>query len=393
MHTVIVGGGFAGVKAALEISKKQLGKITLISDQPHFLHHATLYATATGRSTSESVVPLSDMFADHHDVDVVLDSMESIDAKNHIVHGKEQTYHYDNLIIAVGVVTTYFGIKGMDKHSFGIKTLDEVNEFKKHIKSEILSDKKLDTNYVIIGAGPTGVELAGALQAYLLELCDTHMVKHAGVNITLVEAAPKILPRSSDTASKKVQKRLEKLGVTVLVSHKVEALSDRTIMIDGKRIPTHTAVWTSGVANHPFFATQPEIFTLLEKGPRPVIVDDHMQAYEDIYVLGDNAAVPNAGVAWTALRSAIFIADHLARKMTQRPFKKYHYPKPTESFPIGDGWAYTEWRGIYASGRTGYLLRRFMEKKNYLALLPRTQAVGAWKSHTIRESDLVTDTN
>ncbi len=387
MHTVIVGGGFAGVTAALELSKKQLGKITLISDQPYFLHHATLYATATGRSIHESVVDLEDMFAEYHDIDVVIDTMTKIDADKHIVfgaHGKK--YIYDNLVIGIGVVTTYFGINGMADHSYGIKTLNEVNAFKDHIKSEVLADKHLDKNYVVIGAGPTGIELAGALQSYLLELKDRYMTK-GKINITLVEAAPKILPRSSNTASKKVQKRLEDLGVKVLVNHKVEALTDDYIMIEGKKVPTHTAVWTSGVANHPFFGQHPDIFTLLDRGPRPVIVDDHMQAYKDIYVLGDNAAVPNAGVAWTAVRSARFVADHLARKITQRPFKKYHYPKPAESFPIGDGWAYTEWRGIYAAGKTGYLIRRLMELKNYRALLPYDQAIAAWRSHTIREAE------
>lgn len=92
MHTVIVGGGFAGVKAALELSKKQLGRITLISDEPYFLHHATLYATATGRETKESVVSLEDAFATHHDVDVVLDSMISIDHDRRLVVGKKSQY-------------------------------------------------------------------------------------------------------------------------------------------------------------------------------------------------------------------------------------------------------------------------------------------------------------
>lgn len=387
MHTVIVGGGFAGVTAALELSKKQLGKITLISDQPYFLHHATLYATATGRSINESIVDLDDMFAEYHDIDVIIDTMTGLDADKHLVLGADgKKYNYDNLVISIGVVTTYFGIDGMADHSYGIKTLNEVNAFKDHIKSEVLADKHLDKNYIVIGAGPTGVELAGALQSYLRELADRYMTK-GKINITLVEAAPKILPRSSNTASKKVQKRLEDLGVKVLVNHKVEALKDDHILIEGKKVPTHTAIWTSGVANHPFFGQHPDIFTLLDRGPRPVIVDDQMQAYKDIYVLGDNAAVPNAGVAWTAIRSARFIADHLARKITQRPFKKYHYPKPAESFPIGDGWAYTEWRGIYAIGKTGYLIRRLMEFKNYRALLPYDQAVAAWRSHTVREAE------
>lgn len=388
MHTVIVGGGFAGVKAALEISKRQLGKVTLISDQPHFLHHATLYATATGRSEDESVIMLEDIFAKHHDVDVVFDTMVGLDADKHVVVGEKGKYVYDNLIIAIGMVTTYFGIKGMSEHSFGIKTLAEVAEFKEHIKDAVLDDKKLDKNYVVIGAGPTGVELAGALQLYLQELVESHMLKKSSVNITLVEAAPKILPRSSNTASKKVQKRLEKLGVKVLVNHKVEALSDNSIIIDGKKIPTKTAIWTSGVSNNPFFAKFQQYFTLLDRGPRPVVVDDQLQAYPDVYVLGDNAAIEYGGVATTALQTAAFIADHLARKMTQRPFKKFAAVKAPEMLPIGDGWAYYEHRGVYAAGKLGHFLRRRFERKNYSVFLPETQAEAAWRAHDVRDTNL-----
>lgn len=387
MHTVIVGGGFGGVTAALELSKRQLGKITLISDQTHFLHHATLYATATGRSVNESVVPLEDIFAQHHDVEVVHDTMVSLDADAHVVKGEDKEYHYDNLVIAIGVVTTYFGIDGMAQHSYGIKTLNEVMAFKEHIRAEILEDKKLDKNYVIVGGGPTGVELAGALQSYLKELADAYMIKNANINITLVEAAPRLLPRSSKTASRKVHKRLEKIGVKVLVDHKVEAADGGHIVVDGESVETHTIVWTSGVSNHPFFSQHPQYFTCSDKGPRAVIVDDQLQAYKDIYVLGDNASTPNAGVAWTAIHGAQFVADHLARKLTQRPFKKYKFPKPAESYPIGEGWAYTEWKGVYAAGRLGYLLRRYMERKNYLALLPKDQAIGAWKAHDIRADE------
>ena len=91
MNVVIVGGGFGGVKAALELSKRHIGKITLISDQPYFLHHATLYATATGRDSAESIISLTDIFAAHPSVTVVLDTVKSIDtARKLIIGGKKQ---------------------------------------------------------------------------------------------------------------------------------------------------------------------------------------------------------------------------------------------------------------------------------------------------------------
>jgi NADH dehydrogenase len=380
MHTVIVGGGFAGVKAALELSKKQLGRITLISDEPYFLHHASLYGTATGRDVSASVVRLDDIFASYHDVDVVQDRMKSIDPLRKLVICDKKQFNYDQLIIAIGAVTTYFGIIGMAKHSYGIKTLDEVKAFKDHLHKEIAEDHHMDKNYVINGAGPTGVELAGAMAGYLRRIAEAHHVKRAKISIKLVEAAPRILPRLSKTASDKVQKRLESLGVTVLTDHKVDALGDEFLTVDGKKIPTETAIWTSGVANHPFFSEHPDYFRLSKN--RRVEVNQYLEAYDNIYVLGDNANTPYTGLAWTALHDAIFVADHLARRAAHRPLHEYHPRRFSASVPVGDNWAYVEKYGIYVSGRTGYMARRLIELAGLRSLLPYNQALSAWHAHT-----------
>jgi NADH dehydrogenase len=386
MHTVIVGGGFAGVRAALELSKKQLGKITLISDAPYFLYHASLYATATGRDAAASVVSLDDIFAAHHDVEVVQDLMTSIDPRRRLVIGKKKQYPYDNVIIAIGVVTTYFGIKGMDKHSYGIKTLNEVREFKQHLHDVIATDGHMDKNYVVIGGGLTGVELAGAMARYLREIAEAHTIKNAKVAITLVEAAPRLVPRLSETAGKKIQARLESLGVKVLTSHKVEALDAKTLIVDGKKVPTETAVWTSGVMNNPFFNEHDHYFRIAKNGR--VEVDAYLQAFEDIHVIGDNANTKYTGTARTALYDAKFIADHLARKATRRKLKHYKPALYADSVPVGDGWSYIEKFGIYVTGRTGQMVRRMIELSALKSLLPYNQALNAWHAHFDREEEL-----
>lgn len=385
MHTVIVGGGFAGVKAALELSKKNIGKVTLVSNEPYFLHHATLYATATGRAKQESVASLKDIFETHANVTVVHDSMKSIDVTRQLVIGDRKSYKYDNLIIAIGMVTTFFNIEGMAAHSFGIKTLDEVREFKQHLHEELSTDRHLDKNYVIVGAGPTGVELAGALKVYLERIARAHHIKRARAHVTLVEAAPRILPRSSKTASRKVQKRLEDMGIKVLTNHKVNALDDDYILIDGKKTPTKTVVWTSGVANHPFFSKHTDIFELSPNGR--VVVDEHLQAHDNIYVIGDNAATKNSGLAWTALSNAKFVADHLARKYSDRHLPAAPDKAPPSGIPVGESWAYVEWKGMYLAGRFGHYARRMIELYGYNALLPYSESIVAWRAHNIFEED------
>lgn len=385
MHTVIVGGGFAGVKAALELSKRHLGKITLISDEAHFLHHATLYATATGRNMAESVVPLNELFANHKNVTVVRDTLTSIDPVRKLAVGTQKNYEYDTLVLALGSVTSFFGIDGVAKNAFGIKTLEEVKKFNKHIRDEIIADRHLDKNYFIIGAGATGIELAGALHEYLEHLSVVHQVTRAKINITIVEAAPRILPRLSTTASRVVGKRLKAIGIKVLVNHTVEALGRDVITIDGKKVPTETAVWTSGVANNPFFAKHTDYFKLAPNGR--VEVNQYLEAYRDIYVLGDNNIVKYSGMAWPALNQATFVADHLARKKSGRPLVAFRPSAPPSGIPVGEGWAYVEWHGVYAAGLTGHFIRRRMELRGYKQLLPYKSAVAAWRAHDIPEID------
>ena len=385
MHTVIVGGGFAGIKAALEISKRKLGKVTLISDEDHFLHHATLYATATGKSIAESVVPLNELFAGNPDVTVVRDRLKSVDTTRKIAKCDTKSFEYDKLILAIGSVTTFFGIKGIAKHAFGIKTLDEVTEFNAHIKDEIIKNRRLDKNYVIVGAGATGVELAGALHEYLEHLSIVHQVPRPRIRITIVEAAPRILPRMSKTASRIVSKRLKEIGVKVLVNHKVEQLHEDYITIEGKTVPTETVVWTSGVANNPFFTENAELFHLAPNGR--VEVNQYLEAARDIFVLGDNNTVKYSGMAWPALNQATFVAKHLARLASKQPLTAFRPAQPPSGIPVGANWAYVEWHGIYADGLAGHFIRRRMELHGYKQLLPRQIAVAAWRAHDIPEID------
>ena len=384
MHVVVVGGGFAGVKAALELSKRQVGKITLISDEDYFLHHATLYATATGKDYAESVIPLKDIFESHPAVTVVKDRMTSLDPTRRLVIGDVTQYHYDNLIIAVGSVTTYFGIEGMAEHSYGIKSLDEISKFHDHIHKEVV-EKKLDKEYFVIGAGPTGIELAGALNEHLKHLAKSNRLENSRAKVTLVEAAPRIAPRSSATAAKIISKRLKEQGIRVLVNHKVNALDENGITIDGKKVETSTAVWTSGVGNNPFFKAHEHLFKLAPNGR--VNVNPHLEAIPHVYVLGDNNTVKYSGMAWPAMHQATYVAKHLSRLVTKLPHGAYHPRSVMSGLPVGENWGYVEWLGLYVSGKTGYKVRRWMELHGYKQILPKAQAIAIWRAHDIAEVD------
>ena len=135
---MIIGGGFGGIRAALRLSEDKTNEITLISDRPTFQYYPTLYSSATGHSHLESWAPLGEIFADKANVKVFIDTIESLQAGEKTVRGKSGTvYHYDTLIMALGVVTTYFGIPGLETFAYGIKSEEEIKKLKQRLFIDI----------------------------------------------------------------------------------------------------------------------------------------------------------------------------------------------------------------------------------------------------------------
>jgi len=380
MNITIVGGGFGGIKAALELSKKKTNDITLISNTEYFQYYPALYSTATGHSYKESWVALQRIFRKAKNVRIVEDTIETITPSESIISGKSgRVYKYDNIIFALGSVTTYFGIEGLETHAYGIKSESEVRALQKHLIEEMSDGSDDEKNYVIIGAGPTGVELAGALGEYLNVLRKKYNVKNEQLpGIRLIEAAPRVLPRMSEKASATAQKQLEKLGIDVQLGRKVERETADALIIDGKPLSSHTVIWTSGVANAPFYQANAEHFQVNERGK--VIVDEFMRAAPHIYVIGDNAATPYAGLAQTALHDALFVAKHLSGSG-----KKYKVVLPPSVIPIGHGWALFEWKKLRLSGLVGSMLRNAADVIGYHDILPIGWAIGTWRAGKKRE--------
>lgn len=386
MNITIVGGGFGGVKTALELAKDPGNHVTLITDKPDFQYYPALYSAATGHSHLESWVPLGEIFAGKHNIHVHIDTITSIDPAKKELRGESGTkYMYEHCVLALGVTTTYFGIEGLDTYAYGIKSAEEIKRLKQHLYEDIAERHSMDKHYVVIGAGPTGVELAAALGSYIQTLCDHYGVEGAAPTINLIEAAPRILPRMSEAASRIVHRRLEKLGVQVQTGQTVESATAKHIMVGGKPISSRTVIWTAGVTNHPFYKQNAKHFCFAPNGR--VTVDAYMQAAPDVYVIGDNAATPFTGLAQTALHDALFVAGNFRRKKRGQQLKLYKAVKPPVVVPVGDNWAILEWRGLRISGWLGALLRRAADFTGYNDLLPLGQALGVWRASTIMEDD------
>lgn len=377
MNIVIVGGGFGGIKAALELSRHSNFTVTLISERDYFVYYPAMYAVATGFSAKASFTPLKEIFKDTS-VKLVTDEILHYDPQRKTVSSDKKSYPYDKAVFALGVVTSYFGIKGLDKYSYGIKSRDELKRFRSHIHHELLHTKYLNKKYFIVGAGPTGVELAASLHYYIQAIKVGHKLKDRDIEIILVEASPRILPRMSEQASSKVFKRLKKLGIKVMSNERVEWQNSDEVSISGRLYPTETVVWTSGVSNHPFYERHKHFFDIAPNGR--VVVDDYMMSGENTYVIGDNAATPYSGLAQIALHDALYIASDLLSQSDHKPRKTYSVKTPPVVLPVGKRWAVMEWKWFRLSGFGGYLMRRAADLIGYSDVFPIGMAIGKWRS-------------
>jgi NADH:ubiquinone reductase (H+-translocating) len=373
---LIIGGGFGGVKAALELSDNDSIDITLVSDGPDLRYYPTLYHTATGGKKANSSIPLSAIF-ENKKVKIIDDKAVKLDRKSRaITTANGESLEYDSLIIGLGVVTNYFGIPGLDKYSYSIKTQDEVARFKKHLHQQMDDDRRPDLHYVIVGAGPTGIELAGALPGYLKHIMKNHGVKDRKVHIDIIEALPRLLPRMPKYTSKVVGKRLKNLGIKLYLGKAVQGQSIDELTVSGKPIRSHTVVWTAGVTNHPFFKENE--FVLTKRGK--VAVDVYLQAEDNIFVIGDNANTPFSGLAQTAIYDGEFVAINIKRKARGKDYRSYIAKQPVTVIPAGPHWSAVLWGKISLHGRPGWLLREASYLIGFRDIQPWPKAVRQFMS-------------
>jgi NADH dehydrogenase len=365
-RVLIVGGGFGGIKAALDLSKQNSFNVTLLSDRASFHYHPTLYHTATGGSRETSDIPLDEILY-KKPVQVIMGFAVKLDREKRIVTTKSgEKLHYDILILALGAITNYFGIKGMQEYSFGIKSLKEAETLKNHLHDQLIDDKRPDINYIIVGGGPTGVELAGALPSYVKEIIKNHGLRDRKLHIDLVEAAPRLMPRMPASVSKAIAHQLRHLGVTLYLGVPVQAVSANTLLMNGKNVRSHTVIWTAGIANNPFFEANGFLSTKNHK----VQVDKLLQAWPGIFVIGDNADTPYSGMAQTALYDAHFVAENLNRHLEgKRPYA-YKAKRPAYVTPAGPRWAAVVWGPIHVYGFLGWLIRQAADWIGYKDLEP-----------------------
>ncbi len=388
---IIVGGGFGGIKTALELSKKNIPEtqITLISDKPHFEYHALLYRVLTGRSPLEVCIPLFEIYK-NKPVDIVQDFIVDVDPKSKTIKGSSgSTYHFDILILALGSEPSYFNTPGLKEMSFSINTIESTLKLKRHLHELFLQcevdmdiDKNCNAHIVIVGGGPTGVESAGELAVYARALAKKHGIDQSYVTIDLIQSGSRLMPVLPPEASEEIRKRLYGLGVNIFLNRRVMKEELEQVHLKDMQMKTKTLIWCAGVSPNSLYKTV-EGFSFDEKGR--VMVDEHLQAkgFEDVFIVGDGASTKFAGMAQTALQDGAFVAEIITAKHQNMQMPIYHPQAPSYLIPVGEKWAVGDVNGKITIGFAGWLMRKWFDLRFFMSILPLGKALQAFRSDSV----------
>ncbi|OGZ08710.1 MAG: hypothetical protein A2942_04560 [Candidatus Lloydbacteria bacterium RIFCSPLOWO2_01_FULL_50_20] len=384
-HMVIVGGGFAGIAAALACAERLVKHvtITLITATPHFEYHAALYRLVTGSSSTEVCIPLHEIFAGKN-VEVVEDRITDLDRDGKVVVGSSGVrYSYDYLILALGSETNYFGVPGLKEYSYGMKSIAEALRLKEHISDVLLTckiddanktDQVCNANFVVIGAGATGVEMAGQLIVYARELAKEHGLDPALVSVELIEGAGKIIPSLPARFTDRIEHHLRGLGVNIFLNRMIEREEIEGIYLGDMSMKARTVIWTAGVKANAVY----ERWKLPINKQGKVEVDEHLRLHfdPDVFIAGDGAATKYSGWAQTAVYDGEHIERVVESDLKQKSMPVYDPPPPMNAIPAGPQWAAILWGNKRFYGRIGWWLRRLADLRSFLGIL---SPIKAWK--------------
>jgi len=294
-RVVIVGGGFGGLSAARALAPVAVD-VTLIDRHNYHLFQPLLYQVATAALAPNTIAaPIRAILRAQHNATVLMETVTGIDTAGRVVLIGEQRLAYDFLIVATGARHAYFGHDEWEKFAPGIKTLSDALSIRQHILSafeaaEISYDpgeRRRLLNFVLVGAGPTGVELAGAIaelaKASLVH--DFRNIDPSNARIILIEAGPRVLPTLSERSSAAARRALERLGVEVRVGEAVTVCDADGVDVGGERIEARTILWAAGVAAS---LAAKWLDAPADRAGRVVVREDlSVPGYPEIFAIGD----------------------------------------------------------------------------------------------------------
>lgn len=373
-HIVIVGGGFGGINAAKDL-KNADADITIIDRTNHHLFQPLLYQVATAAlSPGDIAVPIRAMLGDKRNIKVLLGEVTDVDkSQKRLSLSDGRTVDFDYLILAPGAQYNYFGNEEWEDYAPGLKTISDALQIRERIllsleKAEQLDDPKLREPYltfVIVGGGPTGVEMAGAIA----EIAKRNMMRDYSnfsqneTRIFLVEAGPRILNGYPESLSEKARQTLEDMGVRVLLDTPVTDIDENKVKFNEGIIETPNLIWAAGVAASPLLSS---LETKQDRTGRVKVNKDlSIPDNPNIFVLGDAAHLeqdnePLPALAPVAIQQGNYIARLLKKNPDPENREPFHYVDKGTMATIGRAKAVADIKGFKFSGFFAWLLWCFV---------------------------------
>lgn len=383
---VVVGGGFAGIQVARSLAAEAAIQVTLVSKNNTFEYYPGLYKLVTGSLPIEVSVPLRHIVSGIP-IRVVHGECTGVDRIARTVSlASGEIIAYDYVVLALGSEANYFNIPGLAERSFSFKSVSEALRLKRHLYglfagSATLSPEELKARLriVIVGAGPSGVELAGSVKQYLKRVAKQYNVDGALISVAIIEAAPRILPMLSEAVSQKVTRRLVSLGIDIMTNQSVKAEDIDAITLNDTSMPTGTVIWTAGTCINSLYRTIPG---LMFSEHKRVVVTDQLTLPDDerVFIAGDGAATMYSGLAQTAIQDGTFIAQHIRTLVRGNKNHVVYVPKqPAVLIPVGRYWGLFQYKGIVITGIIPRIMRIAADTHYFLGILPLHRVMWMWK--------------
>jgi NADH dehydrogenase len=368
-HVVIIGAGFGGLNAALKLSRHPV-RVTIIDRRNHHTFQPLLYQVATaGLSPGEIASPIRWIFSGRRNVEVVLGEVNDFDLDRRIVKVANRELPYDYLIVAAGASHAYFGHDEWEPLAPGLKTIEDALEIRRRVLLAFeLAERRaasgggqVQLNFVVVGGGPTGVELAGTLSGIARRALvdEFNSIDPMSTRTILLEGGPRVLPAYPEDLSRSAEEQLRGLGVEVHTSAMVTGVEPAAVVTGQTRLPAAVILWAAGVAASPLGKN---LGAPTDRSGRVLVNPDlSIPRYNKVFVIGDLASLkqengqPVPGLAPAAIQQGKAAARNILRDLQGKPRKDFRYLDKGSLATIGRAAAVGQFGKIHISGFLAWL--------------------------------------